>query len=74
MKLVLWYHILADFTLEKSEKDEKWCISFNKTYSLAFKGNSTSFEVSENTSLRSFLCRSTIMKTSFLIVDFPIIL
>ncbi|CAH3172928.1 unnamed protein product, partial [Porites lobata] len=34
----------TNFTLEKSEKDEKWCISFNKTYSLAFKGNSTSFE------------------------------
>ncbi|CAH3184753.1 unnamed protein product, partial [Porites evermanni] len=35
----------TNFTLEKSEKDEKKrCISFNKTYSLAFKGNSTSFE------------------------------
>ena len=55
IKLIYWCYFSADFRLVKS--GEKRCISFNNTYSLMVRGNSVSFVVSENTSIRNSLNR-----------------
>ena len=73
IKLIYWCYFSADFKLVESGK--KRCISFNNTYSLMVRGNSVSFVVSENTSIRNSLNRLTIAKQSFFLkMDLPIIL